>query len=62
MGLVSCGDMVAADSEILVAHRSRSVQGRVHFMTTFVLVVMQDWDGMDLQDAKTPNASISETV
>jgi len=31
-------------------------------MTTFVLVVMQDWDGMDLQDAKTPNANISETV
>ena len=48
--------------EILVAHRSRSAQGRVHFMTTFVLVVMQDWDGMDLQDAKTPNARISETV
>src|SRR5215831_13332339 len=34
MGLVSCGDMVLSDSEIIVAHRSRSAQGRVHFITT----------------------------
>src|SRR5882724_1666039 len=35
IGLASCGDMVASDSEIIVAHRSRSAQGRVHFITTF---------------------------
>jgi len=34
MGLVSCSDMVASDSESIVAHRSRSAQGRVHFITT----------------------------
>src|SRR5439155_4902108 len=34
IGLDSCGDMVASDSEIIVAHRSRSAQGRVHFITT----------------------------
>src|SRR5712691_13250606 len=34
IGLVSCGDMVASDSEIIVAHRSPSAQGRVHFITT----------------------------
>jgi hypothetical protein len=34
IGLVSCGDMVLSDSEIIVAHRSRSAQGRVHFITT----------------------------
>src|SRR5438445_12199200 len=34
IGLASCGDMVASDSEIIVAHRSRSAQGRVHFITT----------------------------
>src|SRR5205823_6543862 len=33
IGLVSCGDMVLSDSEIIVAHRSRSAQGRVHFIT-----------------------------
>jgi hypothetical protein len=33
IGLASCGDMVASDSEIIVAHRSRSAQGRVHFIT-----------------------------
>src|SRR5215469_6186478 len=27
IGLVSCGEMVASDSEIIVAHRSRSAQG-----------------------------------
>src|SRR6266446_1427340 len=27
IGLVSCGDMVASDSEIILAHRSRSAQG-----------------------------------
>ena len=26
--------MVLSDSEIIVAHRSRSAQGRVHFITT----------------------------
>src|SRR5207245_1398542 len=34
IGLASCGDMVASDSEIIVAHRSRAAQGRVHFITT----------------------------
>src|SRR5262252_9806415 len=34
IGLASCGDIVASDSEIIVAHRSRSAQGRVHFITT----------------------------
>src|SRR4030095_16634143 len=34
IGLVSCGDIVLSDSEIIVAHRSRSAQGRVHFITT----------------------------
>jgi hypothetical protein len=34
IGLASCGDMGASDSEIMVAHRSRSAQGRVHFITT----------------------------
>src|SRR5439155_17536635 len=34
IGLVSCGDMISSDSEIIVAHRSRSAQGRVHFITT----------------------------
>src|SRR5216683_7511510 len=36
IGLVSCGDMVLSDSEIIVAHRSRSAQGRVHFITTLL--------------------------
>src|SRR5215831_8232787 len=33
MGLVSCGDMVASDSKIIVAHRSRSAQeaGPFHY-------------------------------
>jgi hypothetical protein len=29
--------MVASDSEIIVAHQSRSAQGRVHFITTLFL-------------------------
>src|SRR5262249_13888484 len=36
IGLVSCGDMVAADSKIIVAHRSRSAQeaGPFHYDQT----------------------------
>src|SRR5215831_16293297 len=37
IGLVSCGDMVASDSKIIVAHRSRSAQeaGPFHYDRPF---------------------------